>query len=78
MLVNDARFINLYFTLAPHITLYQHLSGSSVFYFLPILYGTFASFIAHHEELTLESKIDFLIEFYRILDNRNIGTVKSN
>jgi len=60
---------------APHITLYQHLSGSSVFYFLPILYGTFASFIAHHEDLTLESKIDFLIEFYRILDNRNVGTI---
>ena len=62
--------------LGPHITLYQHLSGSSVFYFLPILYGTFASFIAHHEDLTLESKIDFLMTFYRILNDRDVGTVK--
>jgi len=58
----------------PHVTLYQHLQGASRFYFLPQLFGLFASHLTYSTDLTTVEKIEKFKQFYELVDFHNFGS----
>jgi len=53
----------------PHIVIYQHVEKSSLFYFLPILFGLWVQFISEKKE-----GVSFLPSFYAKCDEAQIGS----
>jgi hypothetical protein len=53
----------------PHIVIYQHVQNSSLFYFLPILFGLFAQFLSEQE-----NSLPLLQGLYEYCDSNGIGS----